>query len=278
MIDGILVNGVEITSDKIHLVGFADGASAAIEHNTYSRGGRDGVASGTPFYRGWVGSFQLHIVADTFAELADLRDYVALVFALNPNKSKPQTKRLGIRLANGVTKEAPVVFQKFGGDISPDKSVSSIIQISAQSEQEFLTSPTKNKAEVRIQNLGGMAVPMGVPMSMAEGASDVVTTITNKGNAESYPVITVHGPLDGFDIINQTTDITMSYSDELEEEDVLVIDMYRHTAILNGAANVLHKLTPNWWWLIPSDNIVKLISSSGSGYAEIEWHAAYRGV
>jgi phage-related protein len=81
-------------------------------------------------------------------------------------------------------------------------------------------------------------------------------TITNDGNVDAYPVITIDGTCSGITVTNKTTGESISVSPALNECDELVIDCRPDTCgvYLNGVANIGLKTSPGWIHCPPGDN------------------------
>lgn len=278
MIASVLVDGVAVNNSKRFLVSVKDGAGANIDINSYARGGRDGVALSKPFYRGMVISMEWFIVAESASDLATQRDAMAKLFRLKVDRTESQTKRLGFVLANGVTKEIPVVFTAFKSDLSPENVHTASILIQAQSELEYMYEATEQTLNLQIFAGSGMPIPMPIPMNFAAPLGVDDSVVTNDGSAEYYPTVIMHGALGAFDLKNSTTGKTLSYSGELDADDYLTLDFYNRTAVLNGVSNVLANVSGDWWWLGLGDNTLKLTTSSGNGYAEVKYRDAYKGI
>lgn len=93
----------------------------------------------------------------------------------------------------------------------------------------------------------------GVVFGTATGAA---ATLTNSGNADAYPVITVVGTCSGISVTNLTTGETVAVSAALSDDDTLVIDCRPATCgvYLNGVANIGIKTSPGWMRCVPGDN------------------------
>jgi hypothetical protein len=81
-------------------------------------------------------------------------------------------------------------------------------------------------------------------------------TITNDGNADAYPVITVVGTCSNISVTNQTTGENVGVSAALSDNDELVIDCRPATCgvYLNGVADIGLKTSPGWMRCVPGDN------------------------
>lgn len=125
---------------------------------------------------------------------------------------------------------------------------------------------------------GGMTVPFTIPVTLDPGAPPGVMTVTNAGNFETRPVLTLKGPLAAPAVTNATYGLTISFSQmTLGPSDVLTVDTDTRACYLNGAyCNA--DLSSAWWVLQPGPNELLLTASdygSGGAYLEASWQDAY---
>jgi len=279
MIQNVYIDGVQVNNDMTSLKSVSDVGAADIALDEYGRGGRSGRVLSTPFYRGFAISMEWFITARSYPDLITQRDRLARLFRLKPDKDTEQKRTLGFELANGVIKEIDVIFAPYRGNITPQDSTTSLLQINAKSEVEFFTSRTEKTATVGVYDGGGFGIPMGIPLDMSVSPSQQASVLNNEGNAEYYPLITISGELNAFDLTNETIDQTISYGVALESSDVLVLDMYNRTAVLNGSDNALANITGDWWYLDSGNNSIKLTTTgTPTGSALITYKDAYRGL
>lgn len=277
MIKNVLLDGVQINNESTFLSNVRDSISAQTDLQTYSRGGRSGVVLGTPFYRGFIISMEWTIIGRTYAELVEARDRLARLFRINPNKSVRQTKVLGFEMADDTVREVPVVFSPHVGSVSGTDTTKTVLQVTAHSELEYMTSNIEMVETFRPLNLGGFAVPFDVPFSLGNNPVGEPTVITNEGNSEFYPCIRLVAPLTTSTLINETVGKQIEFDGDLTNTDELILDFYERTAIKNGTVNVLGDITGDWWHLDPGTNIIRLVVGSGTGFAQIKYRHAYRG-
>ena len=285
MIKQVLMNGVSVTNDYTFLSRVRDGASAGSDVQQYSRGGRSGITLGNPFYRGFVFQLEFTVIGRTPTQLLEQRDRLARFFRLRPDKTIKQTREISFVMADDSVRTAQAIFSPYIGSINARDTTRTVIQITGQTELEYLVSQQEFNQVINIVNLGGFAIPFDIPFNMAnkddmyqdEGGG---VTINNLGNAEYYPTITVQGPLNIFSLINDTTGKTISYNGELLAEDTLILDMYNRTAVKNGITNDLLNIgnNPDWWWLDAGNNAIRLVAGGGTGSATINYRYAYRGL
>jgi phage-related protein len=122
---------------------------------------------------------------------------------------------------------------------------------------------------------GGMVWPLKWPLTFgttSSGSGNQVT-LTNIGNANTYPVTTITGPLDqGWRLENSTTGDFLSFNVALSAGQQLVIDHAKETATINGSS-VSGLIDGDWWPLIRGTNIIKLF---GNYYADASFTVTAR--
>lgn len=170
--------------------------------------------------------------------------------------------------------------------VMPDKLLTSAdFNLSLFSPDIRINSQVLHEARLNIFEGGGMPIPMGIPMTMANGAT-VETQLLNSGDFTSYPTMIIYGTIEDPTITNVTTgesfsiDYTLTSADERIE-----IDFKKHTVLYfssptaNGV-NIRDKFSNDFWLLAPGNNTVKLIvvDSADTGYAVIRWRDSYLGV
>lgn len=101
----------------------------------------------------------------------------------------------------------------------------------------------------------------GVTFGAAIGAGG---TVTNEGNVDSYPVITIIGTCSGITVTNKTTNKSISVNAILTDSDTLVIDCRPETCgvYLNGNQEIQLKTNDGWIRCQPGDNLFTFSRSS----------------
>ena len=112
------------------------------------------------------------------------------------------------------------------------------------------------------------------------GSSEITTTITNNGWTDTYPLITLNGPIINPILGNETENLELNFQVELTDSDTLVVDLYNKLITLNGnpARNLL--TTGQWFSAQPGNNLFYLTGNAGSTVtgvtgATVEWQSAY---
>ena len=112
------------------------------------------------------------------------------------------------------------------------------------------------------------------------GSAQITTTITNNGWTDTYPLITLNGPIINPVLGNQTEGFELDFNVSLTDTDTLVVDLYNKLITLNGnpARNLL--TTGQWFSAQPGNNLFYLSGNAGSTVvgvtgATVEWQSAY---
>ncbi|MDC2953392.1 phage tail family protein [Streptomyces gilvifuscus] len=108
----------------------------------------------------------------------------------------------------------------------------------------------------------GNFFPVSFPVPVRDSQVLGDTVIDNPGDATSYPVWTIHGPMTSAVFTNSTTGLNFSVTASLGSSDVLVVDTRERvqTAVLNGSTNWWPNLATDsdLWGLEPGENDVSL--------------------
>lgn len=128
----------------------------------------------------------------------------------------------------------------------------------------------------------GRAFPETGNITYGAGDTAGQLSITNTGNATTYPVLTITGPGNFPALINATTGYTLYLTGTMSASDVIVLDTnpLRRSVILNGGLSVYSRLRfsdSTWWGLIPGINDIRLTFASFSTGAAmgIQWRNAW---
>lgn len=129
---------------------------------------------------------------------------------------------------------------------------------------------------------GGFPFNMSFPINF--GAASVTGQILaeNRGNAQTYPLLTVTGPGTNPSIYNATTGQTISIIYTLSAGESLVIDTLNRTVLLNGVAannkyGALDFLNTSWWGMASGVNDIRLIfySYAAGASLRVDWRDAW---
>lgn len=127
---------------------------------------------------------------------------------------------------------------------------------------------------------GGFVISYQVPVQWVDG--QMATLITNLGEVDAYPILTLVGITHNPKISNLTTGsfvelvrTTTSSSDEI------VIDMKQRIITLNGVSIASDRtLDSSWWNLVPGENKIVLESNNANDVSlgSIKYKVGYRGI
>ena len=111
------------------------------------------------------------------------------------------------------------------------------------------------------------------------GGSVIITsTVTNNGWTDTYPTITIKGPITDPIVGNVTQNKYLNLVGTYTDTDVIVIDLYNKLITLNGqpARNILS--TGEWFSASPGNNEYYFTGTgtlAGTTEAVVTWHSAY---
>lgn len=280
MIKNIFVNGVQVNNEKARIQKLGNIASADVRFNDYQRGGASGQMLSKPLFGGMAINMQWFVKGNDLNDFIIQRDRLISYFQ-NSLSDENYFKTLGFELSNGVIKNIDVIFTAINENLTSENIAHSVFTLSAISEVEFLTSNIEKTSDLILLDMGGMQVPMGVPMDMTNEASQYVLVLKNQGNTVAYPKIKVFGKfIDSFNIINDITNQSMTFDDSLDDLEFVEIDCYHRTAVKGGSANVLGNINGDWLYLAPGTNQLRITSSNSNdtGRAVISFFDSYRNI
>lgn len=126
---------------------------------------------------------------------------------------------------------------------------------------------------------GGYVTPYVLTVEWRPGQTPAV--VTNTGNIWIYPQIVLEGKWTNPRITNTTTGQFVELSVATSSSDKIVIDMKARTITLNGYSILPYRHPDSsWWYLDFGDNIITLMSTSGSDeqVGIIRYRQAYTGI
>jgi hypothetical protein len=129
---------------------------------------------------------------------------------------------------------------------------------------------------------------VGLDWAVSDGAGSVgldwgsqqtsgTITMANPGNAETWPLFTLYGPLTAPVRIISSSGSTIAYSLAIASGDYVVIDCspYSRSVLLNGTADRYSALSSAQWIVIPEGGTETVtLAASGSGYMTAAWRPA----
>lgn len=128
---------------------------------------------------------------------------------------------------------------------------------------------------------GGFILPVILPI-VSTGQTGGSVLMVNAGNANSYPILKLTGPLTNPFIQNTAVNKTMQLNYTIPAGSVVTIDMLNKTIMLNGTSSILSVKTSDseWWGIVPGNNNINFATntSADTGNLDITFFNAYLGV
>lgn len=265
------IDGSSFTTSHVFPVRRSGGFAPRIEHNFFSTGNIDGIALGTPRYREISFTMDILVKGDSISDFVQRRDDLIKLFRLPVNRST-KYRELEIIDDAGRTKKLNVVTQAMESEETPNMKDHGIVTVGFVGDLDYWRGIDKT-VSVYIAEGGGMAVPTPIPMSMANNSDATSYELVNEGNTESYPTVRVHGDMNGFSLLNESTGETLTCNNNLLAGEYIDFDFKAQTATKGSAkTNVLNNVTAaNWWALQPGSNIVSISTTSTSSVARADF-------
>lgn len=112
------------------------------------------------------------------------------------------------------------------------------------------------------------------------GSATITTNVQNTGWGQTYPLITLYGPIDNPVLGNSTQNAQLNFNVSMSASDVLVVDLYNKLITFNGtpARNLL--ISGTWFSAQPGTNLFFLTGDAGSTLinvtqAVVTWQSAF---
>lgn len=127
----------------------------------------------------------------------------------------------------------------------------------------------------------GFASPLASPLGSAPNSGPNVITVTNRGDAPAWPVLTVYGPITNPVLTNATTGKAIRLTATLAAGEYITVDTNpRRRSIYRGTVNAYSAYNfaaSAWWALLGGDNVVTLTASASSpgAYLVVQWRDAW---
>lgn len=140
-----------------------------------------------------------------------------------------------------------------------------------------------NTANVNAASVGtepGVGFDLAFDMFFPTGTVLGQLFVSNNGNAVTYPVLTVEGPVTNPSITNVTTGETIALTYTLTAGESLVIDTLNHTVLLNNTTSrygAVDFQNTQWWGLNPGTNELQFLSIASASPAQlvVTWRDAW---
>lgn len=138
---------------------------------------------------------------------------------------------------------------------------------------------TQNTAAMVVGNALGRTYNRVYPLVYGGGSSGTTTTVNNAGWANSYPIITITGPITNPTVGNTTQGNYITIQGSYSNTDTLIIDLGQRLVTYDGnSARNLVAGGSNWFWALPGNNQFYLTGTgtlAGTTAATVTWYNAY---
>lgn len=280
MLKNVLIDGTSVNIAGARMVtGVTGGGAPVMEMNSYNHSGGSGVTLGKTCYRSLSIGLSVTVTATSVANLAVEKQRLLSLLSVDPD-GETTTHNFTFVLSNDVNLTAVGAVTAIDQQLTPANCLWTQVNIQIQTEKAYLMGAAKS-VTLGIANLGGMSVPMTLPMAMNLNAgSELYTQLNNAGNAYSHLAATINGPCAGMILLNSTREKRWQSTQNLAAGETLTVDFYRHTALVNNNINVLQTISGNWWSVAPGTNEVLFAANdtTGATTATLNFYDAYLGI
>lgn len=167
--------------------------------------------------------------------------------------------------------------------IMPYKKGRNAFQIEAVAPDFRFYSQTLSSQNTQVTTgSSGFALPTALPLSFTDsGTGTSPLTISNGGNIDTYPTLTITGPGTNFVIQNISTGEKLEWNSSLSAGETVVIDTLNRTVLQGGTTNVYGSFDGDWLKLQPGSNTFHFNASSGTDsntLLTVAYRDAYNGI
>lgn len=138
---------------------------------------------------------------------------------------------------------------------------------------------TEQTASLTVTNSLGRTYNRIYPLTYGGGSAAITTNVLNNGWANSYPVITVNGPIYNPTLGSLTQNASITILGSYSNTDVITIDLDTKVITLNGLpARNLIAGGSKWFWAQPGSNLFYMTGTGtlvGTTTGTITWRSAY---
>jgi hypothetical protein len=242
-----------------------------------NRGYQDGMFSGRDFLNGRTITLQILILAGN-GQTA-FQNFNALQASLLPQQQGTTPLQFQLSPAGGLQFiNARVRARK--SVVDPEYTYGFI-----KAEYEFFCPDpryydnTTQTASMTYSAPSGRIYPRVYPLTYGGGSNTQSVQITNSGYTNTYPTITIYGPVTNPSVGNSTTGQALNFNYTMAQSDIISIDLLNRTVLLNGnpARNLLLG-SSQWFSAQPGVNQFYFVGTGttyGVTNATVQWNNAY---
>lgn len=178
---------------------------------------------------------------------------------------EPVPKQVRVRRSGKITEAYPTL-----------ADVTFTIGLVAPDPRKYGTQVYSASANALPSGGTGFTSPFTSPFSVPAQAPGGSLAVTNAGNFETRPVITITGPISAPGLVNVTTGQTVSWSGlTVPSGSQLIVDFDARQALLDGGYAPADAFS-SWWTLPPGTSTIQLTGNSDSGAAFVcQWSSAW---
>ena len=247
---------------------------------SYDKPGEDGMAISSMFYSGRPISIHGVIKGSNPTAFEANRKLLSTACAISRDvNGYPLPKRVSVTTLAGNTFFFDAYFSKpiFAYDqVNWSKY---LLQLTAI--DPFLYGSQVSSGAIVRASGGGFILPVILPI-VSSSATGGTATLVNSGNGNSWPIITLTGPLTNPYINNSTIGKFMQLTYTLPLGSTITIDMAKKSILLNGSSNLISAKTTDstWWPVVAGNNNITFStgSSADTGNMQITFYNSYVGI
>lgn len=245
----------------------------------YARSGEYGAIVPNALYDGRQITLQGYVLASTSAAYEAARRTLQGAVAISKDSSnKIQPHTLKFTTMDDLAVQCDVYVKNL--QMRVDNLIGGEFFLDLYAPDYQLYSQSAASASLTRTVGGGFVLPVVLPIISAASTGGTATA-TNNGTAESFPTVTISGPMTNPIITNSTLNRYVQLNLTINTGEQVVIDMKNKTIVKDGQSVMQNKVAGSqFWWLNPGDNVLRVQSSSGSdaGTVQVSFRHAYLGV
>jgi hypothetical protein len=278
MISQIIIGNITISGDSIS-TGYVLGNTSGFEMpelriDVKDKGNYHGARLGSKLYGRRIFTVNFTILGSSASDYETKRQNL-----INALGIMGGTYTMRINTRDGTQLKSEAIINSLDVPYSKGNVVMGDVRVELVAPNPFIKSYLSVSGTVYQWSGGGFAIPFGIPLDMST-QSDALKTITNNGNGNAYPVITIHGQIENPTVYNVTTGEDFSLTYNIGNGDYITIDTWNRTVVLNGTTNVKRYFSGDWLYLPSGDSEIKMDSASSDDDARavFVYNHAYLGI
>lgn len=250
-----------------------------IRLSKYSRVGEYGAIVPNTLYDGRHITLQGYVLSSTSAAYESARRTLGGAMAISKDaNNKAIAHTLKFTTMDDLALQCDVFIRNFQMKINNVIGGEFFLDLYAPDYQLYAQSPSATSLSRTVG--GGFILPVILPI-VSTASTGGVATVPNNGTTESFPTVTISGPMTNPIIINSTLNRYVQLNLTIQTGEQVTIDMKNKTIMKDGQSVIQNKVAGSqFWWLNSGDNSIRVQSSSSSdtGTVQVSYRHAYIGV